>query len=46
MGKDPEGFDEKDLLLAEAYDRLTAGEDSEKVQKDIIGRLRGEAVEG
>jgi len=43
---DPEDFDEKDLLLAEAYDRLTAGEDPEKVQEDIIGRLRGENIEG
>ena len=38
----PEDFDEKDLLLAEAYDRLATGEDPEKVQGDIIGRLRGE----
>jgi len=41
-GKDPEDYDEKDLLLAEAYDRLTAGENHDEVQRDIIARLRGE----
>ena len=30
-GKDPENFDEKDLLLAETYDRLASDEDPEKV---------------
>jgi len=38
---DPEDFEEKDLLLAEAYDRLAAGEDPEKVQEDIIRKLGG-----
>jgi len=38
---DPADFTESDKLLAEAFDRLVAGEDPEKVEADILSRFGG-----
>jgi hypothetical protein len=38
---DPADFKEADFLLAEAFDKLAAGENPEKVQRDAVEKLMG-----